>query len=266
MREGNRDVRVGRTLAGGVVHRDPVLLTKILVGINVGVYALQVLSNGAVDQRFQMVGFSVAVNGDYYRLLSAAFLHVSITHLLFNMVALWVVGSEVERRLGRWRYLTVYLVSALAGSVFSYAVDSVFIPSVGASGAVFGLFGALFVLALKLRFDVRGIIALIVINVVIGFIPGMNINWRAHFGGLIAGALLTAAMVYAPQRNRLAISIAASAAIVAVCVGTTVWRSDQVRGCSNFELRTDHCGFLMPTATTDQPASDQTVTPTLTPL
>ena len=65
---------------------------------------------------------------------------------------------------------------------------------------MFGLFGALFVLALRLRFDIGGIIAIIAINVVIGFVPGFNINWRAHLGGLIAGSILTAAMVYAPQR------------------------------------------------------------------
>ena len=214
VREGDRDVRVGSTLSGGTIHRDPALITKILVGLNVAVYVLQYLSDGAVNDRFEMIGLRVAFENDNYRLLSAAFLHASITHLLLNMLALWVVGSVVEQRLGRWRYLTVYLVSALAGSVFSYAVDPVFQRSVGASGAVFGLFGALFILALKLRFDVRGIITIIAINVVIGFIPGIGINWRAHLGGLVAGALLTAAMVYAPQRSRVVVSIAAAAVIV----------------------------------------------------
>ncbi|MEO8328459.1 MAG: rhomboid family intramembrane serine protease [Candidatus Nanopelagicales bacterium] len=246
MREGNKDVRVGRTITGGTIHSDPALITKILVGINVAVYLAQYLSDGVVNDRFEMMGLRVAFDGDSYRLLTSAFLHASITHLLLNMLALWVVGSVVEPRLGRWRYLTVYLVSALAGSAFSYAVDSVFQRSVGASGAVFGLFGALFVLALRLRFDVRGIITIIAINVVIGFIPGFNINWRAHLGGLVAGALLTAAMVYAPQRNRVVISIVASAALIAVCVYATVWRSEQINACSNLELRSDQCGFRMP--------------------
>ena len=78
------------------------------------------------------------------------------------------IGGAVEPRLGRWRYVTVYLLSALGGSVLSYAVDSPFQASVGASGAVFGLFGALFVLMRRLRFEVGGLISIIVINVVIG--------------------------------------------------------------------------------------------------
>jgi membrane associated rhomboid family serine protease len=178
-----------------------------------------------------MSGGTVAFLGEWWRLITAAFLHASLTHLLLNMLALWVVGSVVEPRLGRWRYLTVYLVSALAGSVFSYLADPVSQASVGASGAVFGLFGSLFVLALRLRFDVRGILAIIAINAVIGFIPGFNINWRAHLGGLVAGALLTAAMVYAPQRHRLLISIGASVLIVVLCIAGTVFRTEQIQAC-----------------------------------
>jgi hypothetical protein len=96
---------------------------------------------------------------------------------------------------------------------------------------VFGLFGALFVLALRLRFDIGGIIAIIAINVVIGFVPGFNINWRAHLGGLIAGSILTAVMVYTPQRARLWVSIGATAAMVLVCVGGAYVRTEQIRSC-----------------------------------
>ncbi|HVQ17675.1 MAG TPA: rhomboid family intramembrane serine protease, partial [Actinomycetes bacterium] len=206
-----------------------------LIGLNVVLYGLQFLSNDRVTSNFAMSGVFVAFLGEWWRLITAAFLHVSLTHLLFNMVALWVVGGIIEPRLGRWRYLTVYLVSALAGSVFSYIVDPISQVSVGASGAVFGLFGALFVLALRLRFDLRGILALIVINAVIGFLPGFNINWRAHLGGLVAGALLTAVMVYAPQRNRLALSIGASALMVLVCIGGTVARTHQIQSCVDRE-------------------------------
>jgi hypothetical protein len=78
---------------------------------------------------------------------------------------------------------------------------------------------------------VGGLISIIVINVVIGFVPGFNINWRAHLGGLIVGTILTAVMVYSPQRRRLAAAIAASVAIAVVCVGVTIWRTDQINGC-----------------------------------
>lgn len=231
VREASKAVRPGRTLAGGAVHKNPTLITKILVATNVGLFALQYLSNDRVTADYAMSGVAVAGFGEWWRLITAAFLHASPTHLLLNMLALWIVGGIVEPRLGRWRYLTVYFVSAMAGSVLSYVVDPVNQSSVGASGAVFGMFGALFVLALRLRLDVRGVAALIAINVVIGFIPGFNINWRAHLGGLIAGTILTAVMVYAPQRSRVWMSIGASALLVFVCVFATVARTDQIRSC-----------------------------------
>lgn len=231
VREGNRDVRVGRTITGGAIHKDPVLVTKLLIGVNVVLYGLQYLSDDKVTQDYLMNGYAVAFLGEWWRLITSAFLHGSPTHLLLNMLALWIVGGAVEPRLGRWRYLTVYLVSALAGSVFSYVVDPILQSSVGASGAVFGLFGALFVLALRLRFDLRGIISIIVINSVIGFIPAFNINWRAHLGGLVAGALLTAVMVYAPQRSRVLASVVGAVVLVAAGLLATNLRTQQVQDC-----------------------------------
>ncbi len=231
VREGKATTRATRTLAGGAIHGDPVLVTKILLAANVILFVLQYATSDRLTTRFAMQGFAVAIDGEWWRLVTSAFLHTGVTHLAFNMLALWFVGSEIEPRLGRWRYLTVYFMSALGGSVLSYAVDSPFQTSVGASGAVFGLFGALFVLMRRLRFDVGGIIGLIVVNVVIGFLPGLNINWRAHLGGLIVGTVLTAAMVYAPQRHRLSVAIGASFAILAVCVAVTGWRTNQINGC-----------------------------------
>ncbi len=231
VREGNRDVKPGRTIAGATVHQDPILITKILVGINVAAFGLQQLLGDSFTTRYMMNGGAVAFNDEPWRLMTAAFLHANITHILFNMIALWVVGGVVEPRLGRWRYLTVYLVSALAGSVLSYVVDPFTSSSVGASGAVFGLFGALFVLLRRLRMDVTGVLAIIAINVVLGFLPGFNLNWRAHLGGLIAGTIVTAAMVYAPQRQRLWWSIGVSVAVVVLCVASTVVRTQQVNTC-----------------------------------
>ena len=231
VREGNASVREARTLAGGAIHRDPVLVTKILVALNVGFFVLQYVTDDALTTDFAMNGVAVAVFDEWYRLITAAFLHAGLMHLALNMLALWLVGGAVESRLGRWRYLVVYLLSALGGSVLSYAVDSPLQTSVGASGAVFGLFGALFVLMLRLRFDVGGLIAIIAINVVIGFVPGFNINWRAHLGGLLVGTLLTAAMVYSPQRSRLAVSIGASVLVLLVCAGVSVSRSAQIDAC-----------------------------------
>jgi membrane associated rhomboid family serine protease len=244
MRESGRQVREGKTLAGGRIRRDPVLVTKILIAINVALYALQYFSQDRVTRDFAMQGFAVAQNGEYYRLVTAAFLHASLTHLGLNMLALWWVGGAVEARLGRWRYLTVYLVSALAGSVLSYAVDPAGQVSVGASGAVFGVFGAFGVLAYRLRLDVGGIIGIIVINAVIGFIPGLNINWRAHLGGLIAGTVVTAVMVFTPQRARTWATDGAAGLIVLTCVGATVWRTDHIRSCLSADTPIVQCSVL----------------------
>ena len=241
-----RTTKQGRTLSGGRIHGDPILVTKILVGLNVAVFVLQQLSGDRITRDYAMWGFGVALNGEWYRLLTAAFLHASITHIALNMLALWVVGGAVEPRLGRWRFLTVYLVSALAGSVLSYAVDSAGQTSVGASGAVFGLFGALAVLAYRLRFDIGGIIGIIVLNVVIGFVPAFNINWRAHLGGLAAGTLLTAVMVYTPQRSRTVATVVAAALLVVGCVGATVWRTDHIRACVANTTPISECSVILP--------------------
>ncbi len=131
--------------------------------------------------------------GEYYRLLTASFLHGGLAHLLFNMYALWIIGVQLESFIGKWRYLVVYLFSAICGSLLSVAVTpNVF--SVGASGAIFGLLGALLYFGYHYRIYLgtvikSQIIPLIVINLVLGFIaPG--IDNAAHIGGLIGGALI----------------------------------------------------------------------------
>jgi membrane associated rhomboid family serine protease len=242
--DGARATREPRTVGGGRLHRDPTLVTKVLVVLNVVLFGVQQIWP-VVTTKGALIGYPLAVGGEWYRLVSSAFLHVSITHLLFNMLALWFVGGAIEPRLGRTRYLTVYLVSALAGSVLSYAVDPVNAISVGASGAVFGLFGALAILALRLRFDVRGVIAIIAINVVIGFVPGLNINWRAHLGGLLAGTVLTAAMVYAPRAHRVLAGVVASLLVVGACAWVTVWRTDVIRQCASGERSATQCESLV---------------------
>ena len=131
--------------------------------------------------------------GDYYRLLTAAFLHANIAHLIFNMYALWIIGMQLESFIGRWRYLVVYLFSAITGSLLSVIItpDAV---SVGASGAIFGLLGALLYFGYHYRVYLgtvikSQIIPLIVINLLLGFmVPG--IDNAAHIGGLIGGALI----------------------------------------------------------------------------
>ena len=239
VREGNRAAPAARTVFGGRVGSG-VLVTWVLMAINVAVYLLELADRKIIDY-FAMIGGRVldpAISthhlvgvgtGDYYRLITAAFLHEapSPLHILFNMWALYVVGPPLEQALGRLRFTVVYLASALGGSVLFYFAGPLNVPSVGASGAIFGLFGAWFVVARRLRLDPRGIIVLIVLNLVISFtIP--SIAWQAHVGGLITGAALTAAYAYAPRNQRVLLQAGATVAVLGLLIIATVIRTHQI--------------------------------------
>ena len=163
-----------------------------------------------------------------YRFLTAAFLHspTSFLHIVFNMVALWTVGPLLEQLLGRARYLTLYLMAALGGSVGAVLLAPVThswtVAMVGASGAVFGLFGAILVVLRRVGADARGILGVIVINLVISFIPGLGIAWQAHVGGLVVGLLLGFAYAHAPAPRRRLVATVAPAVLAVVLVVATV--------------------------------------------
>lgn len=215
-----------RTTMGGVARAHPVRATQTLIGINVVAYAATWLTGDQLIRDFGMFGAAVAV-GEWWRLVTAPFLHAGLWHLGLNMLALWILGGLLEPLLGRWRFVAVYLVSALAGAVTSYTFGSPGVISVGASGAVFGLLGAVLVALRRLNRDVSGVLVLLLINVVLGFVfPG--IDWRAHLGGLAAGLVVTTAMVYAPRSWRTAAGAAASALVLAVLAALTAWRTDQL--------------------------------------
>ena len=170
------------------------VVTYVLIIINLFIFLFPMFYGNAeqVYNLFASYGPFVKM-GEYYRLLTAAFLHANIAHLIFNMYALWIIGMQLESFIGRWRYLVVYLFSAITGSLLSVIVtpDAV---SVGASGAIFGLLGALLYFGYHYRVYLgtvikSQIIPLIVINLLLGFmVPG--IDNAAHIGGLIGGALI----------------------------------------------------------------------------
>lgn len=238
IRQANRDTRQVTGPFGGKVTGAPVV-TWTLVGLNALAYLAELVNQNAVINDGALVGrFSPTVgvaDGQWYRLITSAFIHeppstgFGITHILFNMWALIIVGPALERMLGRVRFTTVYLISALAGAVFFYLVAAPTAVAFGASGAIFGLFGAWFVLARRLRMDSRQVVMLIGLNLVITFVVH-GIAWQAHVGGLIAGTALTAAFVYAPKKNRTLIQIAAAAALVAVLIVGLVLRDQQLVG------------------------------------
>lgn len=236
VREGSRAAPKARTVFGGRVAQGA-YVTWVLIGLNVAIYLVE-----RADQKFihyfQMVGRArdpvlnshvVGVaDGEWYRMITSAFLHsTSPLHILFNMWALAVVGPALEQALGRVRFIGVYLLSALGGSILFYLVASPAEPAIGASGAIFGLFGAWFVVARRLRLDARGIVVLIVINLVISFtIP--SIAWQAHVGGLLTGAALTAAYAYAPRNQRALVQGGVTVLIFAILVFATIARTQQL--------------------------------------
>ena len=140
--------------------------------------------------------------GAYWQLLTSAFTHVEILHIGMNMLALWFLGPSLERALGRARFLAVYLVSALAGSVVVLWLADASTMTLGASGAVFGLIGALLVLAYKVHGDVRSVLIWLGINVVYTFIGPGSISWQGHLGGLLGGVAAAVIVVYAPRQGR----------------------------------------------------------------
>jgi membrane associated rhomboid family serine protease len=150
--------------------------------------------------------------GEWWRLFTAAFLHIGPVHLILNMLALLVFGSELERQLGRARYLALYLLSALGGSTAIQLLGEPGGAVAGASTAIYGLFGALGVLLLVRRQDVRGLLALLVINVFISFLPGISL--LGHLGGLGVGALTAAILV--STRRRVPLQVAGLALLAVV--------------------------------------------------
>lgn len=213
--EGNRKVRSARTAFGGSIVAQPYVTWTVLAVMAVG-FIVQLGTADPVGQAgasplvavFAMLGQGVAADstmqgvlaGEWYRLITAAFLHGGVIHLLFNGYAMYLLGTRLERWLGHGRFLALWVLGALAGSVLSLLVVP-HQPSVGASGAIFALFGAVFVLGRRLRLDLRMIALLLVLNLAITFVvPG--IAWTAHIGGLVAGFLLGAVFGYLPRSGR----------------------------------------------------------------
>lgn len=212
--EGQRTQRQPRTMAGGLVPASAGQVTMALIGVNVAVF-LAVVGSGGYDSPLirELVLFSAEQvrwgdtivtgvdGGAWWRLLTATFLHQQLLHLLFNMYALWIIGPQLERALGYARFLALYVTCAMAGSVTVLWFTAPNVPTLGASGAVYGLFGAAFLIARARGGDITSWVVLLALNLVITFaVP--NISWQGHLGGLAAGLLLGAVLAYAPRQHR----------------------------------------------------------------
>ncbi|MCX4991598.1 rhomboid family intramembrane serine protease [Streptomyces sp. NBC_00568] len=239
VKEGAKSVRQARTAFGGRISTVPVV-TYVLIGLNVLAYLAELVRSSVVD-RFEMLGAGLVgtdgahylwqavhtpdyhpegvVDGEWYRLLTGAFLHMpptegtfGIAHIVMNMFALWNIGRMVETQLGRVRYLSLYLLSTLGGSVLVLLIapDE---AAVGASGAIFGLGAAYYVMTRRLGADMGNVNRFMAGLLIWLLISAGLTSWQGHLGGLLAGGVVTAAFAYAPRDRRRAPIHAA------VCVG-----------------------------------------------
>ena len=255
--EGAKSTRQGRTAYGGRRSGDPAATSLVLIGINALVW-LAIVATGGFSSRLADalsllgVGRCESGNGYYpgiqasstcsllpnthwvpgvadgawWQVMTSVFTHVEIWHIGFNMLALWFLGPTLEAVMGRTRFLAVYLLSGLSGSVLVlFSAPST--QTLGASGAIFGLMAALLVIALKSGGNVSQIGTWILINAVFTFtVP--NISWQGHVGGFLGGLVLTGALVYAPKQRRAAWQGSALAAYGVVLVGLLLLRAGQL--------------------------------------
>jgi membrane associated rhomboid family serine protease len=260
--EGRRTVRAPRTrfgaLSTGLANGRASVTSLVLIGINVAVWLAITASGG---DRSRLLGWlellpqgrctpgnqagvffprvhSEAVcstvsghwvpgvaDGAYWQLLTSAFTHVALLHIAFNMLALYILGPQLELAVGRARFLALYLISALAGSAAVYWLAPAYQSTVGASGAIFGLMGALLIVALTVRADVQGILMWIGINFLLT-VSVSGISWQGHVGGFVGGTLVAAALTLAPRGpRRTTYQVAGMAVVAALAVVAIVLRT-----------------------------------------
>ncbi|WP_433314346.1 rhomboid family intramembrane serine protease [Micromonospora sp. CA-269861] len=252
--EGRRSVRPARTAFGGGTAGRHGYVTKALIAVNVLFLLLSIASArggdaavggsgfgglmggstpltewGAVLGRAYLSDYTLGgiAEGQWYRLVTAMFLHYGVLHLLLNMWALWVLGRSLEANLGRVRFAALYLIAGLGGNVAAYLFSSPRAATVGASTAVFGLFAALIIIERRLGRDISRIIPILVINLVFTLaVPGISIP--GHLGGLVVGALMALVLAYAPRGRRTLVQVAGGAIILLILLALVLFRTAQL--------------------------------------
>jgi membrane associated rhomboid family serine protease len=255
VKEANRGSRQGRTPYGGQRVADPRLTSFVLIGLNVAVWLLIQATGGrastaidklallpkgrctdgaaggffpdATEARCDAAGFTWVqgvADGAWWQPITSTFTHVEPLHIGFNMVALYFLGPMLENVMGRSRFLALYLVSGVAGSAAVMLLSSSQGQTLGASGSIFGLMGALAIVALKVRGQVQSILMWIGLNLVLTFTVG-GISWQGHLGGLVGGAVLGAVMVHAPRKHRAPVQWSATGLVLLVSVAVIAVRA-----------------------------------------
>jgi membrane associated rhomboid family serine protease len=194
------------------------IVTYTIIALCLVIYGIQFLTGNTVtDAGWYAGAYTVS---EPWRMITSIFLHQSILHVGLNMYSLWIVGPALETMLGRIRYLALFFIAGFGGSVGVLLLASPLQPVVGASGAIFGLFGAYFIIQRRLGGNATQMLVLIAINLVYGFIvPG--IAWQGHVGGLIAGAAV--ALVYLETRriNQRPLQVVLTAAVAVLLIAIT---------------------------------------------
>lgn len=206
-----------------IFKRSPAPVTLGLVSLNVAIWVLQIIPGSNLTNLLAFVPLSVYI--EPWRMITAGFAHSesNFLHVALNMYSLYIFGSILEPLLGRLRFLSVWLISIFGGSVAVMYLNSPDTWVLGASSGVFGLMAAYFVVLRSVGDNSRGMIGLIAINLVFGFLMP-SISWQAHLGGLFAGGALTA--VYANNRgtNKKKSQLVGALLVFLVFVGLTAYR------------------------------------------
>ncbi|RKT84374.1 Membrane associated serine protease, rhomboid family [Saccharopolyspora antimicrobica] len=230
--QGQRGMRQPVTVAGARLSAKPILV-PVLIAVNVVIFALTAVQAGSIGANFTAPLFDefalwpiLVAGGQWWRLLTAGFLHIGLLHLAMNMIALWVIGRDLELLLGRLRFIAVYLLSLLGGSAAVFLFGDEVTPVAGASGAVYGLMGGIAIAALRLKVSLRPVLVVIALNIVASVvIPGISL--LGHIGGLVLGVLATGALVYAPRNRQVLIQAGALGALLLVLLAVVITRDVQ---------------------------------------
>ena len=246
--EARKEFRKGPGRRIAVANAKAVSATKVLVVAIVAMFAVEVVVIGLPsligfneappEKLYQLggaLGFSIAA-GQYWRMLTSIFLHGGLIHIAFNLYALWIFGQVVEDELGRWRLLAIFFVTGLFASATSYLLAPPNVVGVGASGAIFGIFGAFVAFNWRRRGTalgaarLRAAIGILVLNAVLGIGFAGAIDWQAHAGGFVAGLVAGfAAEGFGRFRNERLAFVLGCAGLLAATVVMVLWRTAQLK-------------------------------------
>jgi membrane associated rhomboid family serine protease len=228
VREAKRSAPVQHTALGAPLRTGRPYVTYTIIALCLLNYLLQLaLGWDEWTSRWSFVPF--LGDSEPWRFVTGAFQHsTQVFHIAFNMYALWIVGPYLETLLGRWRFVALYLLSAVGGhaAIIMFAnpgTVSWYAGTVGASGAVFGLFAAVLLVMRRMGQQGRAMLVIIGLNLVIGFVVP-RVSWQGHIGGLVTGAILGAAYVFAPRDKRTLVGVLATAAVASILVGVVLAR------------------------------------------